>query len=427
MSIKLNVWIEIEGKNIHAGRLIGENTADTTFVYENSYLQHPKVRAISVSLPLQASPFSPERTRIFFDGLLPEGYTRRCVAAEMRVAEDDYISILKNLGKECLGAIQILDDNDDETPSISYSEMTEDQMYLFAKEGAMESASLVTKSHLSLTGASGKTGLYYDEKNNKWFLPTGSAPSTHIVKQSHVRLDQIVTNEQLCLLTAKQLGIAVPDSFIIRFADNEDDNVLFATKRYDRKQGFREFDGLNIPYRLHQEDFSQALGIPAERKYEKGDENYFAQMMGLLRRYAANPMQAQRALWQIAVYNYLIGNTDNHIKNISLLYSEDLSSMGLSPAYDIICTLIYESSTDEMALAINGKTSIYDISREDFEMEAQKSGLGIALFMREFDRLDYLLEECLEKSAEELYNLGFENAADMKDRILKSRRRRKYS
>ena len=34
------------------------------------------------------------------------------------------------------------------------------------------------------------------------------------MKQSHVRLDGIVTNEQLCLQTAKNLGIDVPDSFV---------------------------------------------------------------------------------------------------------------------------------------------------------------------------------------------------------------------
>lgn len=47
---------------------------------------------------------------------------------------------------------------------------------------------------MSLTGASGKVGLYYDSMNNEWYLPGVNAPSTHIVKQSHVRLDGIVTN-----------------------------------------------------------------------------------------------------------------------------------------------------------------------------------------------------------------------------------------
>ena len=62
-------------------------------------------------------------------------------------------------------------------------------MKALAAEGAQKSAEIVTRSHLSLTGASGKVGLYYDTAGNQWYLPQGTAPSTHIVKQSHVRLE----------------------------------------------------------------------------------------------------------------------------------------------------------------------------------------------------------------------------------------------
>ena len=94
--------------------------------------------------------------------------------------------------------------------------MSAEEVKRLAQEGATESAELVTKAHLSLTGASGKVGLYYDNEKDEWYLPYGDAPSTHIVKQSHVRLKNIVANEQLCLLTAKKLGIEVPESFIVK-------------------------------------------------------------------------------------------------------------------------------------------------------------------------------------------------------------------
>lgn len=63
----------------------------------------------------------------------------------------------------------------------------------------------------------------------------GSAPSNYIVKQSHVRLSNIVINEQFCLLTAEKLGIDVPESFVLQAGKNktEDAAILFATKRYD--------------------------------------------------------------------------------------------------------------------------------------------------------------------------------------------------
>ena len=128
-------------------------------------------------------------------------------------------------------------------------------------KGASEAAELVTKAHLSLTVASGKVGLYYKIDTNEWYLPIGAAPSTYIVKQSHVRLDGIVTNEQLCLQTAKNLGIDVPDSFVINVGTGKDEDMLFATHRYDRiiDEKCRVMDGLTVPFRLHQEDFCREL------------------------------------------------------------------------------------------------------------------------------------------------------------------------
>ncbi|MDY2923279.1 MAG: HipA domain-containing protein, partial [Treponema sp.] len=177
------------------------------------------------------------------------------------------------------------------------------------------------QSHLSLTGASGKTGLYYDKKKKKWHQPVGSAPSNYIVKQSHVRFNDIVVNEQLCLLTAKKLGIDVPESFVVQTGKNKtgDADILFATKRFDRfiNDASRELNDLPVPYRLHQEDFAQALGINSSQKYGKNGEHYLKQMFNIIRSYSANPIKDQFKLWRITVFNFLIGNTDNHIKNYS--------------------------------------------------------------------------------------------------------------
>ena len=66
-------------------------------------------------------------------------------------------------------------------------------------------------------GANGNTAIALDE-----------------MKKSHVRLSDIVTNEQLSLTAASKLGISIPESFIINTGAARDDEILFATKRYDR-------------------------------------------------------------------------------------------------------------------------------------------------------------------------------------------------
>lgn len=71
------------------------------FRYDAEYLSRAYA-PISISLLLQEQPFSPTQTKNFFEGLLPEGFTRRSVAQWMHVDENDYLSILHGLGRECL-------------------------------------------------------------------------------------------------------------------------------------------------------------------------------------------------------------------------------------------------------------------------------------------------------------------------------------
>ena len=416
---RLAVQIEVKGAFKQVGEIVGTSSDDARFTYTESYLKDPESRAVSISMPLEQQSFSVESTRNFFEGLLPEGFTRRCVAEWLHRDEKDYLAILAGLRQECLGAIKIIDESRAVLPS-KYKELTSEEVKKLAQEGATESAEMVTKSHLSLTGASGKVGLYYDEQKDKWYLPIGEAPSTHIVKQSHIRLKRIVANEQLCLLTAKNLGIEIPQSFIIKTESNEAEDVLFATKRYDRRMqsNGRKLNGMNIPYRLHQEDFSQALGIPASEKYEKDGGSYLSKMFGILRDYSASPIEDQLKLWDICVFNFLIGNTDNHIKNLSLLYGKDLKTIRLAPAYDIVSTMVYESSTENMALSIGGDYSIRKITEESFAKEATKAGLGVKMAMKRLDTLRKNFVEALNTGAQVLEEQGFEGTKDIAEQIM---------
>lgn len=404
---KLSVYVEINGKSEYVGEITGTNSEDACFTYDTAYLNDPEHRAISIGLPLEEKTFDAIHTRIFFEGLLPEGYTRRCVAKWMHMDENDYLSILASLGRECLGAIKVIE-NSNYIITPEYRELSEAKVYALASEGATESAELVTKSHLSLTGASGKVGLYYNEIEKKWYLPIGEAPSTHIVKQSHVRLKKIVVNEQLCLLTAKNLGIEIPESFIVTTDKKEEESVLFATKRYDRQfvANNNIMNGLPVPCRLHQEDFAQALGIASVNKYEKKQEGYMKKLFDVIRAYSADPMTDSLKLWDICIFNYLIGNTDNHIKNLSLLYGEDMKSIRLAPAYDIVSTMIYKSSTEDMALSIDGKYNINEISRESFRKAATQVGIGTKIAMRRFDTMVNGFTTALQTAKRELDMLG---------------------
>ena len=414
------VTIEKNGREIPVGVISGESSADACFCYAPDYLSQSDAVPVSVSLPLQEEAFSPARTKTFFEGLLPEGFTRRAVAEWMRADEDDYLAILYGLGQECLGAVRI--SRDEVGPQAAYEALSLEEVRALAAEGATRSAELVTKAHLSLTGASGKAGLYWDEASATWYLPIGTAPSTHIVKQSHIRLQRIVANEQLVQMTAKRLGIDVPESWIVNTGKGEDGEVLLATGRYDRLIPDRaeRISGLPRPLRLHQEDIAQALGIPASVKYERSPEQaYLKRLFGLIRRVSSNPVEDQLKLWDRIVFTVLAGNTDAHIKNISLLYTPNLKGIRLAPAYDLVSTAVYESSTRDMAFSIGGVLRLDEIDRNALRRAAKEAGLGERMAMQRLERMREMFPAALSSSAEALTELGFPHVREMAQTVLK--------
>ena len=420
---QLYVSIENEGRMREVGCISGNSEYDASFSYSEDYLSSSAAMPISISLPLRPDPYGPEATGNFFEGLLPEGFLRRKIAENNRTDSGGYFDLLSILGAECLGAVQIVGDNYHElTPE--YRPLDHDLMCRLASEGATVSADLVVRTHLSLTGASGKVGVYL-ASDGKWYLPVGTAPSTHILKQSHIRYDHIVQNEQLALKTAAALGIDTPESEIIRREGSEDSHrsvirskdgtVLLATRRFDRiiPDNAPLIDGQPVPRRLHQEDFAQAMGIPSSNKYEHEGDEHMKRMFDMLRKYSASPIEDQMKLWDVIVFHYLIGNTDGHIKNFSLLYDSSLGSVRLAPAYDIVSTVVYDTHSAQMAFNIGGDTNWDQLGRESFVRATEAIGLNKKIFMKRFDEMRGRFIPALIQTAEEMQGDGFDEALDI--------------
>lgn len=73
------------------------------------------------------------------------------------------------------------------------------------------------------------------------------------------------------------------------------------------------------------------------------------------RRKSSDPIQDQLKLWDLVVFNFLLGNTDAHLKNYSLLHGQNPKSVRLAPAYDLVSTTAYKSSTRDMSFRIGGR------------------------------------------------------------------------
>ena len=387
------VFIEICGKRYLAGSISGEAAESARFAYDPDYLRDPDAAPVSVRFPLREEPFSPMETRCFFEGLLPGGFLRRCAAVWVQADRADYLSLLENFGADCPGAIQVTDavrgisakDDDPERlfpDAGSYEPLSEKDLQRLTTEGATMAAEYLAKTHTTIGGADGKVGLSRDE-DGAWYLPMDGAPGTHILKQSHVRLEQTVENELLVLRTAKKLGIPTVQADMLG-------GPLLVTARYDRRgRGGRmpgwQSDGnaqlpgeaqrsLPRPQRLHQENMAQALGIPGQLCDEPEEGAYLRRMFELLCAFSADPIADRAALWDRVVFHTLIGNTEGHIKSCSLLYREDLRAPRLAPLVGSRCTTLYGGAA--MAFHIGGERELAQLTREHFARAAAEAGLG---------------------------------------------------
>lgn len=147
--------------------------------------------------------------------------------------------------------------------------------------------------------------------------------------------------------------------------------IFLLVERYDRF-----IDAQNHLQRLHQEDFSQALGVVPEMKYQNEGGPDFAQCFNLIRQVTRpNAPQILRLL-DYVIFNTLIGNHDGHAKNFSLLYQNRQTT--LAPLYDVLSTAIYPQLTPKMAMKIGSKYKFSEVDVTHWEQFAKTTKLSPA-------------------------------------------------
>ncbi len=206
-------------------------------------------------------------------------------------------------------------------------------------------------------------------------LTKGGTPSTHILKTPIARLQDTVVNEAACLALGRRLGVEVVRAQPRRAAGRE----CLLVERYDRES----LEGR--VHRRHQEDFCQALGVPARRKYESEGGPSLLDSFALLRGAVAVPARDAPRLLEYVALSFLVGNHDAHAKNYSLLYLPESSRATLAPAYDILSTIAYrkaENMSRKMAMKIGGEYRPDYVRARHLDMLLSDAGLGRAAARR---------------------------------------------
>ena len=348
------------------------------FSYDPAYVRRGEDRGeygISESVPLDFGYYEPREYAPFFHGLLPEGAVLGNLAERYQVPRNDFLAFFEKLGCESIGALTFVAEGAnlaDFEPS--YAPLDAASIQRMRDDAEREVTEMTDDLRLSLSGAQSKVAWCLprdidasEAALDDWLLPVGTAPSSHIVKVARKGREELALNEFVCMDFARRCGFVVPDVALI-----PDIPGALAVKRYDRVK-LEGHDGL---VRLHQEDFCQARGLPLYLKYADAhpEVNYVQVMSKLVGSVSENPVRDRLELARRLLFHYLIGNSDNHLKNYAFLYNADWTSRALAPLYDVTCIPLTGYST-QMAFPLGEHRGLAEITAEDLERMGRDMGV----------------------------------------------------
>ena len=335
------LWVWMNGERV--GTWQRTRTGGHRFVYEESWLASAWVRPLSLSLPI-----TPDRTVAgpvvanFFDNLLPDDERiRRRVSARFRVGSTEVFDLLQAIGRDCVGAVQLLPPEQPPTgfDRVEYEPMDDEAVARHLRGVAAEPGLGADQDpddlRISIAGAQEKTALLRVDR--QWCRPLGATPTTHILKLplglvggSRLDLTHSVYNEWLCAQLLRELDLPVATTDIATFGNE----TVLAVERFDRQWVEGTDTSPRWIARIPQEDFCQLLGRASHEKYEAQGGPGMAHCLQVLRgsRTATADIRhflcAQLAFWMLAA-------TDGHAKNFSIFLLPG-GGYRMTPLYDVI-------------------------------------------------------------------------------------------
>lgn len=282
------------------------------FDYDDTYRSRSDATPLSVSMPTQVASHPDHVVTPWLWGLLPDndGVLNRW-ARHFHVSASSPASMLSTpIGEDCAGAVRFAPPDQLDRILARPGDVTwldEGGLAQRLRELRDDSTAWLGSTfagQFSLAGAQAKTALLYGD--GRWGVPTGSTPTTHILKPAVSGFDDHDLNEHLCLDAARRCGLIVARTQADRFSD---ESAVVVT-RYDRVSR-----GSTIT-RVHQEDLCQALGLPPSKKYQNEGGPSPADIAGLFRRIMP-PRIADSAILRFAdalIWNWIVGGTDTHTK-----------------------------------------------------------------------------------------------------------------
>ncbi|MCL2882076.1 MAG: HipA domain-containing protein [Coriobacteriia bacterium] len=309
------------------------------------------ILSVAVLLSPQPSRHHARRRRNFFDELMPEGRNLTWLARQARLDEADTFGLLAHYGLDVAGALMICPEGETvaaQSPQVAEVDAKEIHRML-TRTAEIPLGNVAPVGRTSLAGVQTKI-LLARVSGGQWCSVEGGYPSTHIIKPAQPDFPALIYDECFCTQLAGRLGLNSHKVWIENFAGTD----ALVIERYDRST--------EVPGgRIHQEDFNQALGARGDQKYqENGGKVSLGRIAEVLETYA-EPGAITELACQL-IFAVMIGNLDQHAKNLSLLHLPD-ETIRLAPAYDCVPVSLYEAGA-RMALSIDSEYSYAKLSQE---------------------------------------------------------------
>lgn len=342
----------------------------TQLVFDDAYWSNP-------SRPILGLHFEDKRDNsaawqvglpTWFENILPEGELRHLVAKAADVDARASVKILKALGPDLPGAIQL---------GVPF-DVDPGNTRLLADVSSPHS---LVPWNYSLAGQFLK--LSTQNIQGRITVPAFGEIGNCILKLPSSTFPLLPINEYYMMLVALKTGLDVPEFF--KF--HRDDLPEEITKRLwssseEVGYGVARFDRDENGTRIHMEDFAQILNKRPADKYRSNFETVGNLVITL------TGQQSFLEFVRRLTYNILIGNGDAHLKNWSMVY-RDGRTPELSPVYDLVCDGVYcKSHNHDLGMPLGGMVHFPLISRSTLK------NLGIRLGQNTSEILDTVDDTC---------------------------------
>ena len=329
MEREIFVHVDLRGASVLVGRLwwrVRKGRESASFEYDADWLRHPERFALEPALTLTSGPFHTPPEKALF-GAIGDSAPDRWGRLLMRRAERRRATREGKTPRTLFEADILLRVDDEARQGALRFSMQPGGPFL-AEPGGTRIPPLVELPRL-LSAVEKVVNEEEDEDNLRLLIGPGSSlggarPKASvrdasgrlaIAKFSHHREDwNVVLWEGVALTLASKAAINIPEWGIDDIAGRS----VLMVRRFDRETGQR------IPFL----SAMSMLGV------DSGDVRSYLDIAEALRRHGAAAKEDLRRLWRRIVFNVLISNTDDHLRNHGFLY-RDNRGWRLSPAYDL--------------------------------------------------------------------------------------------